>query len=182
MNSTPAANPASVALPLDGFDALDVCHRQTLMALGKLSALITRLTDRGSDDEARAMAHEVVEHFSKTSRAHHEDEERHLFPTLASTGDAATVQAVLRLQQDHDWLEEDWMELSPHLDAVASGQNWYDLDVLREAAAVFTALSHDHMTLEETLIYPQARARLGVPERAAMGREMAARRRRARAP
>jgi len=166
----------------DGFDALDVCHRQTLIALGKLAALVTRLTDKGADDEARAMACEVVEHFSKTSRTHHEDEERHLFPTLASTGDAATVQAVLRLQQDHDWLEEDWMELSPHLDAVASGQNWYDLDVLRESAAVFTALSHDHMTLEETLIYPQVRARMGVTERAEMGREMAARRRRTRAP
>lgn len=182
MNSPLDADPVSAPPLQDGFDALDVCHRQTLIALGKLAALVTRLTDKGPDDEARAMAHEVVEHFTKTSRAHHEDEERHLFPTLASTGDAATVQAVLRLQQDHDWLEEDWMELSPHLDAVAGGQNWYDLDVLREAAAVFTALSHDHMTLEESLIYPQVRARLSAAERAEMGREMAARRRRTRAP
>jgi len=62
----------------DGFDVLDACHRQTIFALGKLSALIARLTERGPDDEARALAGEVVQHFSTTTRQHHEDEERHL--------------------------------------------------------------------------------------------------------
>ena len=87
---------------------------------------------------------------------------------------------MLRLQQDHDWLEEDWRELSPHIAAVANGQIGYDLDLLRDGAATFTALSHDHMALEESCIYPQARAQLGERERRAMGREMAARRRAAR--
>jgi len=73
------------------------------------------------------------------------------------------------------------MELAPHLDAVASGQSWYDLDLLREGAAVFTALSHDHIALEESVIYPQARARLGSGDRREMGCEMAARRRAQRA-
>ncbi len=180
MSSTSDPIEVVAASAHDGFDTLDVCHRQTLIALGRLAALISRLTDVGNDDEARAMAHEIVEHFSTTARTHHEDEERHLFPTLVAIGDAATTEAVLRLQQDHDWLEEDWMELSPHLDAVACGQNWYDLDVMRECAEVFTALSHDHIALEEAYIYPQARARLGAGERAEMGREMAARRRHAR--
>ena len=163
----------------DGFDALDVCHRQTLIALGKLAALVTRLCgEHGNDAEARALASEIVEHFSTTARQHHHDEERHLFPTLLSGADAATTQAVLRLQLDHDWLEEDWMELAPHLDALACGQGWYDVDLLRAGAAVFIALSHDHIALEEALIYPQARARLNPDARAAMGREMAARRRR----
>ena len=177
--------PDPIAVPAasteGGFDTLDVCHRQTLVALGRLAALVTRLTDKGNDDEARAMAREIVAHFSTTARVHHEDEERHLFPALVASGDAATIEAVLRLQQDHDWLEEDWMELSPHLDAVACGQNWYDLDVLREGVEVFTALSHDHIALEEAYIYPQARQRLGVAARAEMGREMAARRRALRA-
>lgn len=177
MCSTPVPTAAPVSEPQDGFDTLDLCHRHTLVALGRLAALVRRLADKGHDDEARAMAGEIVAHFSTTVRAHHEDEERHLFPALVSAGDAATVQTVLRLQQDHDWLEEDWMELSPHLDAVAGGQTWYDLDVLREGAEVFTALLHDHMALEESIVYPQARARLGLGERTDMGREMAARRR-----
>ena len=161
----------------DGFDVLDACHRQTVFTLGKLSALIARLSTLGPDAEARAIAAEIVRHFSTTARQHHEDEERHIFPKLATSDDPEIVQAVLRLQQDHDWLEEDWMELSPHVDAVACGHHWYDLDVMREGAAIFTALSHDHIALEESIIYPKARARLRPGERSEMGREMAARRR-----
>jgi hemerythrin-like domain-containing protein len=170
----PVHSPAALA---DGFDVLDACHRQMLFKLGKLSALIARLGTFGADAEARAMANDIVAFFSTTVRQHHEDEERHVFPNLIARGDAATIQAVLRLQQDHDWLEEDWMELSPHLAAVGAGQGWYDLDVLREGAAVFTALLHDHIALEESCIYPQAREAVGAGERHAMGREMAARRR-----
>ena len=68
------------------------------------------------------------------------------------------------------------MELSPHLDAIAGGQSWYDVDLLREGTEVFTALSRDHIALEEACIYPEARARLGDRERREMDREMAARR------
>jgi len=122
------------------------------------------------------MAAEIVQFFSTTARQHHEDEERHVFPKMATSGDSELVRTVLRLQQDHDWLEEDWMVLSPQIDAVAYGLAWFDLDTLRDGAAVFTALMRDHIALEESCIYPQARGRLRVGERREMGREMAARR------
>ncbi len=176
MSKKPDPTPPSPA-PAEGFDALDLGHRHTLIALGQLAALIRRLAERGPDDEARALAAAVVRHFSVRNRAHHADEETHLFPALEAGGDPAIVQAVLRLRQDHHWLEEDWRELSPHLDAVACGQNWYDLDLMREAAEVFTALSHDHIALEESYIYPQARRRLDAGVQAGIGREMATRRR-----
>jgi len=167
----------TAALPsADGFDVLDVCHRQSVLALGKLAALVTRLTTVGADADVRALADEVLQHFSQTARRHHEDEERHVFPALIAAGDPDTVQIVLRLQQDHDWIEEDWMELSPQLDALASGQSWYDIDLIREGASIFTALMKDHIALEESMIYPQARERLGPVARRDMGREMAARR------
>ncbi len=178
MTSTPTDRQhREAAVPADGFDALDACHRQTLFTLGKLSALITRLQVVGVDDQTRALAAEIVEFFSTTARQHHVDEERHVFPKLIEGGDAETVQAVQRLQQDHGWLEEDWLELQPHLDAVAAGQSWYDVDTLRAGVEVFEALSHDHIALEESLIYPQARRQLLDSERREMGREMAARRR-----
>ena len=69
------------------------------------------------------------------------------------------------------------MALSPQIDALAGGQGWVDMGVLREGVDVFTALSHEHIALEESLIYPQARAQLGPAARAAMGREMLERRR-----
>ena len=161
----------------DGFDVLDVCHRQTIFTLGKLAALISALQRRGPDAEARALAAEVVRYFSTTAREHHEDEERHVFPKSLSSGNPEIVQAVQTLQQDHGWLEQDWLELSPHLAAVAAGQSCYDLDVLREGVDVFIALSHEHIALEESLIYPEARAHSRLAERGEMGREMAARRR-----
>jgi hemerythrin-like domain-containing protein len=168
---------ADAPVTLDGFDVLDACHRQTLFALGKLAALITRLHYRGADAEARALATEVVRHFSSTAREHHRDEELHVFPALLASGDDALVAAVQRLQQDHGWLEEDWRALSAQLDAVASGQSWCDVDTLRATSEVFIALSHDHIALEESCIYPQARSRLGDRGRKEIGREMAARRR-----
>lgn len=172
-----SSRPAAAPVSLDGFEVLDACHRQTLVTLDLLAALVTRLATVGPDAQARTMAAEIIRFFSTTARAHHEDEERHVFPKLVTSADPEIVQAVLRLQQDHDWLEEDWMELSPHVDAVACGQSWYDVDVLREGVEIFTALSHDHMALEESCIYPQARERLRAGERQEMGREMAARRR-----
>lgn len=173
--SRPSRDPAAPS-PRDGFDVLDECHRQTLAALDELAGVVERLADGRADDQARAMARRVVQHFSTTARQHHEDEERHVFPKLSVLADAEMAQVLLRLQQDHRWIEQDWLELEPQLDAVASGQSWYDLDTLRESAQIFSALSFDHIDLEESAIYPQARESAGDRERLAMGREMAARR------
>jgi hemerythrin-like domain-containing protein len=168
--------------PADGsaqsaFGALDECHRQTLAALDKLEIVVARLDAGAVDGETRALAGDVVRHFSTTARQHHLDEERHVFPKLAASGDPAIEQTVMRLRQDHYWLEEDWMTLLPHLDAIACGQSWYDAALLREGSEVFAALARDHIALEETCLYPEARARLRPDEQQQMGREMAARRR-----
>ena len=172
----PRAPAASAA---GAFGVLDECHRQTLAALDKLEAIVDRI-EAGADLPTRMLAAEVVRHFSITARHHHEDEERHVFPKLLANADAETEQTVRRLQQDHHWLDEDWHELEPHLDAIARGQNWYDVAFVRDGATVFSALSRDHIELEETFLYPEARARTGAVEAEAMGREMAARRRAAR--
>ena len=173
----PSGRDSQAGAAPDGFAVLDECHRETLVALGKLEALVTRLETGAVDAESRTLAADVVRHFSTTARQHHQDEERHVFPKLASSSDPVVMQAVLRLQLDHTWLEEDWMELSPHVDAVACGQSWYDVDVLREGVAIFAALSRDHIALEESCLYPEALARLQPGESLEMGREMAARRR-----
>lgn len=170
------ANDGATVTTLDGFEVLDACHRQTMLLLEKLALLISRLESGGPDLPSRAMAKDIVDFFSNTARQHHEDEERHIFPTLLTSSDPDTVQAVLRLQEDHHWLEEDWIEISPQIDAVANGQSWYDIDTLRESVEIFTALSREHVALEESCIYPQAREQLGAAERLAMAHEMDKRR------
>jgi len=165
----------------DGFTALDACHRKTLSMLDELSTLVTEV-ERGELDHAcMARAAKIASFFSSTPPEHHADEERHVFPALVAGGNPQIVQTVLRLQQDHDWLEEDWFELGPHVQAIAAGQLSYDVDFLREGVEVLAALYRDHIELEESLIYPEARAHMPDRQRREMGREMAARHRARRA-
>ena len=156
-----AATVRSAALEeLQAHDALDACHREVLATLRDLTRLVAHLDDHGVDEVARRMAADVVRFFSQTARAHHADEERLIFPALLQGDDAELVQHVQRLQQDHGWLEEDWLVLSAQLDAVAQGYSWYDIDSLRQGTEVFTALYREHIDLEESLVYPEARRRL----------------------
>lgn len=143
--------------------ALDRCHQQVMQTLDLLAALLDRLGTVGVDAESRAMAAAVVRFFDRTARQHHADEERWVFPGLLASGDTTLVQHVRRLQQDHGWLEEDWLTLQPPLSAIAEGYSWYDLDMLRQALPTFVDLYVEHIRLEESLIYPAARERLHAP-------------------
>src|SRR5256714_7056456 len=148
----PPMTPKAIATG-DGFSALDACHRETLSMLDDLARLVTKVECDGVDPAARAAAAKIAAYFSTVPREHHEDEERHVFPPLARNGSPEVVQAVLRLQQDHDWLEEDWVDLAPHVQAIATGKMAFDLDVLGEGAALLAALYLDHLELGEALLY-----------------------------
>ena len=50
-DETTSGPPSAMGRPLDGLEALDVCHRQMLFSLGRLSALIARLATFGPDAE-----------------------------------------------------------------------------------------------------------------------------------
>jgi hemerythrin-like domain-containing protein len=153
----PQRPPAPALPPMDG---LDRTHRRMLDVLQDLHALIEHLDNQGVDADARASAQAICRFFAETARQHHADEETLVFPALIRKGDKALIQHVLRLQQDHGWLEEDWLELAPQLQAVAQGYTWYELDELRHGVGVFTALYEEHIALEESMVYPEARAQM----------------------
>jgi hemerythrin-like domain-containing protein len=163
MNSPKTRKPRSArpqraaAPPLPPFEQLDTTHRQVLVSLERLQGLVDDLASEGITDRSRAIAAEICQFFDASAREHHAAEERHVFPELLNSGDAALVPHVQRLQQDHGWLEEDWIELQPQLRAVAEGYNWYDPDFLRAAIPVFTELYRDHIALEEDVVYPASR-------------------------
>jgi hemerythrin-like domain-containing protein len=144
---------------MPALDALDAEHRQVMETLGDLAKLIESLDADGITPQTRASARQICDFFTTHARAHHAAEERLVFPSLLSSNDPTLVQHVLRLQQDHGWLEEDWLEIEPQLQAVATGISSYDLDMLRYALPVFEELYRDHIALEESLIYPEARRR-----------------------
>jgi hemerythrin-like domain-containing protein len=145
---------------LHEFEALDRTHAEVVRCLRELDALMARVDYAGADDEGRAVARRVCDFFNGSARQHHADEERFVFPSLLSSGDTELVGHVERLQQDHGWLEEDWLELEPMLDALADGVGAIDPDVLRHVVGVFGSLYLEHIALEESRVYPEAKRRV----------------------
>ena len=155
-----AARPARKqpkSAPRATLDSLDATHREILSMLTQLDRLMLHLTSVGCDGVAQASAADICRFFATTARKHHEDEEKLVFPALLKSPDATLVQHIQRLQQDHGWLEEDWLELAPLLQAIAQGQNFYEVETLREGVNVFANLYHEHIALEDSLVYPAAR-------------------------
>ena len=122
---------------------------------------VLKLLEAGADEEQyRQQVGAIEAYFSSTSRQHHAEEEKNVFPALLRSDNAELVHAVRTLQQDHGWIEQNWIELAPMLRAVAEGEDWVDPAELQHAVSVFLALCRDHITREETLIYPAAKAEL----------------------
>ena len=160
MPATTKTRPSRAAVPpMPEIDALDGTHREVLKMLLCIRELLDHLDDHGADDTAQQRALEICAFFGEAARQHHAEEEAVIFPPLLRAGDETTVQHVQRLQQDHGWLEQDWLELAPQLTAVAQGYSGYDLDLLRSGLDLFAELYREHIALEESMIYPAARRR-----------------------
>lgn len=144
----------------DHFKALDACHQQIHQHLATLTDWMQQMETQGETEALRQQAAAVEAFFSGTSRQHHEEEEKNVFPGLLTSTDDELVQAVKTLQQDHHWIELNWRELSPMLRAIALGEDWVDMAELAHDVDVFVTLCNEHIVLEETLIYPEAKSRL----------------------
>lgn len=163
------------------FEMLQACHERVQRSVDLLVRLARHLHAAGNDAAARQAAADVLRYFDKAAPHHHEDEERHVFPPLlALPQDAAHAvvhAAVRQLQQDHLAMSQLWQTLRSALERIAAGQeadfSHQDLAVLHR----FTGLYASHIALEESVIYPAAQALLDDARLAAMGREMAGRRR-----
>lgn len=167
-----SAAPVSIAV----FEFLDSTHREIQQQLQRLRTLVDAIESSGLNQANRDHAREVLAFFNGEARQHHLDEEKHIFPALLSSQDDAIVQAAEHLVQDHGWLEENWLQMAPSLEAAANGNLWFDTQELHHALDVFEALYLDHILLEESIAYPAAKARLAGLDTLGMGREMAKRR------
>lgn len=141
------------------FAEMDACHQQMHVHLAELDELAQYIEAVGVDAKAQQQAGAIESFFSGTSRQHHAQEEKIVFPPLLASGNAELTAAVRTLQQDHGWLEENWIELAPQLRAIASGNNWFDAAEFQHCVEVFLELCRGHIRLEETLIYPESKAR-----------------------
>jgi len=144
----------------DRFKALDACHQQIQEHLAILAEVLPQLETSSDTAPLRQQAGTVEAFFSSTSRQHHADEEKNVFPQLLASDNAELVQAVRTLQQDHGWIEQNWLELAPMLRAIAQGEDWVDMAEMQHTVEIFLNLCNDHIALEESLIYPEAKEQL----------------------
>ena len=159
------------------FEMLVACHGRVQRMLGLLERLAAHLAEQGHDEQTRQAALDVMRYFDLAGAAHHEDEERHLFPALRAQGDAATRSLVQRLQQDHLAMAQQWLAVRADLQGVAAGTLPMPpgAHTLKRWAA-FAGLYREHIAAEESQAYPAARPLLSELAQAAMGQEMARRR------
>ena len=166
--------------PAAGFDApfemLDACHDRVRRMLALLQRLQAHLAAHGADEQARQAARDVMRYFDLAAPAHHEDEERHVFPALLQADPTRWAPLVARLREDHAEMAAEWPRSREALAAVEAG-HW---DPATQAQALswarFAALYAGHLVTEDDAVFPAAMALMDAPELAAMGAEMAGRR------
>ena len=143
---------------------MDAWHAQVRGHLDRLATLATRVESESLDAEARAEARAeacaIEAFFSGSMQEHHRIEEEGVFPSLLDSGDRELVTLVHTLQQDHGWMEQNWIEVGPQVRAIAQGNHWIDPAEFMHGAEVFLELCYGHAALEETVIHRQVRERL----------------------
>jgi hemerythrin-like domain-containing protein len=166
------------AAPGSGFDQpfemLLECHQRVERMLVLLEKLAAHLATHGSDARAGEAARDVMRYFDVAGPAHHEDEERHLFPALQARGGAAAAALATRLHQEHEEMARMWAVVRANLAAVQAGAV---LNAAQTPAwAAFAELYRGHIAREEGQAYPQAAPLFDAGALAAMGDDMARRR------
>ena len=157
------------------FEFLDATHATLGQHLHTLMGMAKPLQDGSLSPAQVSQLKSLCKFFDKEARQHHLDEELHIFPPLYESHDEQLVHTVKQLQQDHGWLEENWLELHPLIEQAIQG-NSYIWEELEHAMQVFNSLYLDHMVLEERIAYPGAKTQAVKWDAEGMGREMASRR------
>lgn len=153
------------------FEMLAACHERVRRSLDLLLRLQAHVAAHGADAQAQDAARDVLRYFDLAGPKHHEDEERHVLPRLRAAGQGALAE---RLAADHAEMTRQWAALRPALSAIAQAAPG-PLD--SSACDAYAALYAAHMVAEEGEAFPQAAEGLAPQALAAMGEEMAARRR-----
>lgn len=136
------------------------CHIGILHQIDRLSSLPDLL---GPAMLAKRIATQSVEYFHHGMHAHHQEEEKELFPSVqhsAQDGEERLLvnQLVQNLVKDHRTLEKLWADLEPALKRVAKGQEAkLDIAKLEQLVRRYT----EHADAEERVFLPLAEKVLG---------------------
>jgi hemerythrin-like domain-containing protein len=153
------------------FEMLAACHERVRRSLDLLLRLQAHVDRCGADAQAQDAARDVLRYFDLAGPKHHEDEDRHVLPRLRAEGRADLAD---RLAAEHAEMSRQWAALRPALvDVTQAKPGHLDAGACQAYAALYAA----HMAAEEGEAFPLAAQGLSEGALAAMGGEMAARRR-----
>ncbi|MCO5104165.1 MAG: hemerythrin domain-containing protein [Burkholderiaceae bacterium] len=152
------------------------CHERVKRSLALQQRLRAYLQTTGCDDSARSAARDVLRYFDIAAPLHHEDEERHVFPALQAVQDEGLRAAVARLQDEHVAMALRWTRARSALLALADASITQFSEEQVAALAAFAAGYAEHIQVEESLVYPAARAAMDEAALQAMAQDMRQRR------
>ncbi len=161
------------------FEMLKACHERMQRSLQLLQKLQDHLARHGHDASAVQAAQDVLRYFNLAAPLHHQDEELHVFPPLLALDDVPVTADVQQLIQDHCAMEAAWQRAAVVLQQVAdaSASTWQPLNAEHMAdLQSFASLYASHIALEESLVYPRARAVMHADALKAMSTDMVHRR------
>lgn len=166
LRSIPTMTTSTAPTP---FAALDACHQNIQKNLDRLQLLIGQIEKGALTEDSRRSALEIANFFTTEARQHHAEEEEDMFPGMLKRGNAERVAQIRSLIEDHFWIEKYSHDLMPMLAALGassesseSGKPAEPVDsaAMLKTAQLFHALCCRHIEFEETMIYPQAKARM----------------------
>ncbi len=160
----------------DALDEFRLCHASIIEQFERLRRL-PELYVQQDKREAVNAASGFVEFFANAVLAHHQEEERDLFPAVsrdAAAGDEAELVASLerRLCGEHRALEARWKRLSPELKRLAKGK-LASIDAKQIAEFVDEYIAHARF--EEAAFLPLSKKILGPAGIAGLGMRIHAR-------
>jgi hemerythrin-like domain-containing protein len=162
----------------DPLEMLLACHRRIERQLDTLKRLRVHVEARGVDAEASAAAQAVLRYFLKAAAAHHEDEEKDLFPLLehriTDPGERARFGAFRReAERDHREIEASWARLRKPLEGIGEGLT---RTLLPDDVQAFVRAYSRHILTEEAALTDFFNRWLDEGDRIALGRSMSERR------
>lgn len=178
MNAAVESHALSSAIADEAIASFSRSHVHIVEQMERLRVLPTQCAQRGLDEGVRVAAAEIYRFFNDAVLAHHDEEERDLFPALthsAAPGDEAGLVAslVARLEREHRELEALWDRIEPGLRRIGRGKPApLDEAAIEQLAERYVA----HARFEEAAVLPLADRMLKGGDRAALALGLAMRR------
>lgn len=159
---------------------LSDCHRRIEMFLGALDA-VAGVIDGPATEETRQALESALRYFAQAAPKHTADEEESLFPRLRQIQDPEVEAGFSKLEQ----LEDEHRLAAPlHAEVDRLGAQYLssgslsspDVADFRKAVASLASMYKQHITVEDSLVFPLAARMLSDAEKVAIAEEMAGRR------